>query len=216
MKHTILYILFFAVILAGCRKNEEIVFRETGIVKDFAGAGNCGFVIELDNDKQIQPLYYPDEFSFAQGQRVLVEYTELPDVIPTCDCGVAADISYIEELSCTPYIDLYSNNYDSLKTDPVYIKEAYINGNSLHLKISYGGGCRDHYIDLARIHEENSGSNDIPLLEIRHDANGDLCEAFITKVICFDVSPLIIEGINEFRLFANSEGEENFNEIFEF
>src|SRR5665811_789713 len=104
MKRIILILFLFAIVLNGCEKeNNEIKLEATGIVVDYAGAGDCGFVIELDNGNRIQPLYYPNGFTFSPGQRVLVEYIVLNNVISPCDRGLASDISYIEELNCAPY-----------------------------------------------------------------------------------------------------------------
>ncbi|MDD4108799.1 MAG: NigD-like C-terminal domain-containing protein [Prolixibacteraceae bacterium] len=213
MRQIIIYSLLPVLIFTGCEKKENTISLDTGIVTDFAGLGNCGVVIDLDNGKQIQPLFYPDNFIFAEGQRIIVEYREIPDVIPACDKGSAAEILYIEELGCAPLTDLYPYNYDSLANDPVFINEAYIEGECMHLKISYPGGCREHGIDLARIHAD-ADKNSITLLEIRHDSKGDMCEAFITKEYCFDLSGLKIEGIDEFRLSARLNDEDDYNQIF--
>ena len=208
--------LFLAVILfSGCQQEEEITFQETGLVVDYAGAGNCGFVIELDNGTRIQPLYYPDDFIFAHGQRVLIEYVELSNMIPACDRGAACEIKYIEELSCAPYIDLYFSNYDSLARDPIFMHEAFIDGDCLHIKLSFSGGCQEHTIDLARMHPWYSNSTNIPTFEIRHNANGDVCEAYFTKELRFDLTPLKLEGKTEFVLTAKLTNGDVYNKIFE-
>ena len=59
-------LIIFSLFLVGCQEDEEITFQETGLVVDYAGAGNCNFVIELDNGNRIQPIYYPDGFTFFQ------------------------------------------------------------------------------------------------------------------------------------------------------
>ncbi|MFW5831311.1 MAG: hypothetical protein ACOCVA_03615 [Prolixibacteraceae bacterium] len=211
-----LFTLFITAVLTGCMQDQSIVtIQETGVVTDYAGAGNCKYVIELDNGSRIQPMHCPGSFNFAQGQRVLVEYIELPDVISTCDRGAASEIVYIEELNCQPYIDLYFHNYDSLPRDPVFIHEAFVDGECLEVKLSYSGGCREHTIDLARMNPLNAGSSDIPAFEIRHNANGDRCEALFTKNIRFDLTPLKEEGKKEFVLTANLSNGEVYNEIFE-
>lgn len=215
MKRTGLLFTLIVLLLTACQEDDKITLMETGIVVDYAGAGNCGFVIELDNGNHIQPLYFPDGFVFANGQRVLVEYTELPNVIPTCDRGAASDITYIEELSCAPYVDLYFSNYDSLARDPIYLHEAFVDGDCLQIKLSYGGGCEEHTIDLARMHPWVASSTNIPTFEIRHNANGDMCEAYFTKELRFDLTQLKLEGKTEFVLTAKLADGEIYNEIFD-
>ena len=215
MKRTILFLSLVAVVLIGCQKEEEPSFQETGVVVDYAGAGNCSFVIELDNGKRIQPLHFPDEFNFVHGQRVLVEYRELENTIPSCDRGTPCDVLFAEELSCAPWVDLYFSNYDSLARDPIFLHEAFVDGDCLQLKISYSGGCKEHTVDLAYMHQWNPGSNDIPTFEIRHDSKGDLCEGLITREYRFDLTPLIIDGETEFVLTAKLNGGDTYSKIFE-
>jgi len=216
MKRIIFLFTLIAIVLSGCQKeDDEIILQQTGIVMDYAGAGNCSFVIELDNGDRIQPLYYPDGFIFAQGQHVLVEYVELLNVVSACDRGTASDIKYAEELSCAPFVDLYFNNYDSLARDPVYIHDVFIDGDCLNIKLSYSGGCADHTINLARMHPWTASSSTIPTFEIRHNANNDLCEAYFTQELRFSLIPLRLEGITEFVLTAKLNSGEFYNEIFD-
>jgi len=215
MKRTILIIVLFTSLLISCEKEDSLTFWETGTVIDYAGAGNCGIIIELDNGGRIQPMNYPDGFNFADGQRVLVQYNELINVNPTCDKGAASQISYIEELSCAPYVDLYFSNYDSLARDPVYLHDVYVDGNCLQIKISYSGGCKEHTVDLARMHPWGTGNSSVPTFEIRHNANGDMCEARFTKELRFDLTPLKQEGIKEFVLTAKLENGEMYHELFD-
>ncbi|MCG6186057.1 NigD1/NigD2 family lipoprotein [Maribellus maritimus] len=215
MKQLLITLIFAVFLFASCQQDDEVMLMETGTVVDYAGAASCGVVIELDNGNRIQPLYFPDGFTFTQGQRVLVEYKELPNIIPTCDRGTASDISYVEELNCAPYINLNFNNYDSLARDPVFIHEAFVDGDCLQIKLSYSGGCQEHTIDLARMHPWVTGSSNIPTLEIRHNANGDMCEALFTKELRFDLTPLKQEGKTEFVLTAKLADGEDYSEIFD-
>ena len=215
MKRTIYLILLSIVFFTSCNKDDEITLQDTGTVIDYAGAGNCGIVIELDNGNRIQPMYFPDGFTFTDGQRVLVEYTELPNIISPCDRGIASDITYVEELSCAPYVDLYFDNYDSLARDPIYLQDAFVDGNCLQIELSYSGGCEEHTIDLALMHPWINGSTSIPTFEIRHNANGDMCNALFTKQLRFDLTPLILQGKKEFVLTAKLVSGEMYNKVFE-
>ncbi|WP_167619789.1 hypothetical protein [Maribellus sediminis] len=212
------FIILFSVILfalASCQDDNEPVLTDTGTVVDYAGAGNCGIVIELDGGSRIQPMYYPKGFVFSQGQRVLVEYVEMNNIKNSCDRGIPCEVSYVEELSCAPYVDLYFENYDSLARDPVHLHEAFMDGTCLYVKVSYPGGCQDHTIDLARMHPWTASSSTVPTFEIRHNANDDLCEGWFTKELRFDLSDLIEEGKTEFVLTAKLLNDEVYNEIFE-
>ena len=215
MKRIFLLFALSVILTTSCQNDDEIVLDEIGIVVDYAGAGNCSFVIELENGSRIQPLYYPDGFTFSQGQRVHVQYVEMNNVISPCDRGIPAEVVFIEELNCAPYIDLYFSNYDSLARDPVFIHEAFMDGDCLQIKLSYSGGCKTHTIDLARMHPWTASSSAVPTFEIRHNANGDMCEAWFTKEMRFDLSSLRLEGKKEFVLTAKLTDGTMYNKLFE-
>ena len=204
----------FLFVFVSCQEEEEILFAETGLVLDYALAGDCGIVIELDNGSRIQPMYYPKNHSFMHGQRVLVEYIEMDNVINGCDRGVPCDIKYVEELACAPYIDVYFANKDSLANDPLNVNAAYMDGDCLYFQVTYSGGCQKHTINLARMHPRTSGGSKIPTFEIRHNANGDVCEGYFTKEFRFDISKLKQEGTKKFVLSAKLTGGETYNKTF--
>lgn len=215
MKRIVVILSLFIFLFTACEEEDALLFQESGIVVDYAGAGDCGFVIELDNGNKIIPMYYPKDHTFTNGQRVLVEYYELDQVSTACDRGIACEIVYAEELSCAKYVDLYFENYDSLARDPVHLQEAFVDGNCLYFKVSYSGGCQDHTIDLARMHPWTASSSNIVTFEIRHNANDDLCEAWFTKEFRFDLSELKKEGKKEFVLTAKLLNGEVYNKIFD-
>lgn len=114
-----------------------------------------------------------------------------------CACTGQIESDKIELLQgdCQKYVDLDSSNYDSLRTDPITIIEAKIEGDCLKLKLQYGGGCKEHQVDLALIHPW-CGTPPLPppTFEIRHDSNNDLCKALITKEYSFDISGIKEQG----------------------
>ncbi|MBN1821971.1 MAG: hypothetical protein JXR31_05430 [Prolixibacteraceae bacterium] len=218
MKTKVLFVVFLFFIIWGCQENNDTVFlQQTGTVIDYSGSGNCGFVVELDDGNNIIPINYPEGFEFAQGQKVWVEYTEMPDVIMLCEKGIACEINRIEQLGCAPYVDLYFSNYDSLARDPVYIHSVNIDGDCLHIKLSYSGGCEEHDIDLARMHPWCATPPlPPPTFEIRHNSHGDMCEALITREFRFDLSPLKEEGAKTFTVNALLTNNEVYHETFDY
>lgn len=215
MKRLTFLLAVFAFAFTACQNDEEIILEEVGTVFDYASAENCGFVIELENGAKIQPLYYPDGFTFSQGQRVHVQYAELTNVVPSCNRGTPAEIIFVEELDCAPFIDLNYSNIDSLAHDPIYIHEAFVDGDCLQIKLSYSGGCKQHTIDLARMLPSESDNSNIPTFEISHNANGDMCEAYFTKELRFDLTPLKLEGKKDFVLTAKLTNGEVYKKVFE-
>ncbi len=209
----ILVVFTLLAVVVGCEDTEDLSpIQKTGTVVDYAGSGNCGFVIELEDGSSILPIHYPENFTFGHGQLVWVEFIKIPNVNPLCDRGMPCEISAVEELTCASYTNLNLNNYDSLSFDAVYIHEIYLDGDCLHIKLSYSGGCEDHIIDLARIHKEGQGNTAV--FEIRHEDNGDVCEAYITKNFRYDLSALANEGIHDFTIYAKMFNEELYSESF--
>jgi hypothetical protein len=83
--------------------------------------------------------------------------------------------------------------------------------------LSYTGGCQDHNIDLARMNPWNdSDPNPVPVFEIRHNGNNDMCEAFITRQLSFDLSPLKEEGAKTFTVNAILLDYKVYNETFNY
>jgi hypothetical protein len=117
----------------------------------------------------------------------------------------------VPENSCPKYKELGFLNQDSLKTDPINVLAVKIEGDCLRLTLQYGGGCREHEIDLVLMLPE-CGTPPLPPPDFRisHDAHGDVCKALITKEYSFDLSGIREEGKTktDFVLNArNSAGE---------
>ena len=73
--------------------------------------------------------------------------------------------------------------------DPYDIDAATIDGDMLLVTVSYGGGCKKHEFTLdidGGFLESNPVQARVRLL---HDANGDLCAAYITEERQFDLTP---------------------------
>jgi len=104
----------------------------------------------------------------------------------------------VNKNACIKYVELNYSNYNSLKTDPLTIISTKIDGDCLVLTLQYGGGCKEHQIDLALIQPE-CGTPPLPppTFEIRHNANDDMCKALITKEYTFDISGIRENGKNK-------------------
>ncbi len=103
-----------------------------------------------------------------------------------------------ETTDCPKYVELNFSNYNSLNTDPISIISAKVDGDCLKLTLQYGGGCKEHQVDLALIQPE-CGTPPLPppTFEIRHNANGDVCKALVTKEYSFNISGIREEGKNK-------------------
>lgn len=126
------------------------------------------------------------------AQKLLVSFSIL--LIASCNEPVALT----DRMDCTKYKEISYLNYDSLKSDPITLINATVEGDCLKLTLQYGGGCEEHQVDLARILPD-CGTPPLPppTFEIRHDAKGDACKALITKEYSFDLSGIRENGKSE-------------------
>ena len=75
-------------------------------------------------------------------------------------------------------------------SDAVNIQGFVIKGDSLELAVSFGGGCRDHAFVLL---SDAVWLESYPVqvgVTLSHNANGDACDALLSRVLRFDLTPL--------------------------
>lgn len=100
------------------------------------------------------------------------------------------------------------------KSDPFDVGSVRIVGDVLIVEVRYGGGCAEHSFALL---DTGIATKSIPpqhRLRLVHDAQGDTCEAYLTRELFFDISPLrklysaldqvviLIEGIEGSTLYT--------------
>ena len=76
----------------------------------------------------------------------------------------------------------------TLGDDDYVLNSATIDGDTLMISVSYGGGCERHAVALviAASFIETSPVR-LPAV-LRHEANGDSCEAWLTESYAFDLT----------------------------
>ena len=75
-------------------------------------------------------------------------------------------------------------------TDEYVINAATLQGDTLSINVSYSGGCETHAFTLVA---EQRFLESLPVqlrVSLAHNANGDICEAWITEVYHFDLTPI--------------------------
>lgn len=78
-------------------------------------------------------------------------------------------------------------NKDQLNIDGVSIDQDNISSN-----ISYSGGCKDHNIELYALKEFAESNPAQVTLMLSHNADNDMCEAYLTQKVLFDLTALKI------------------------
>lgn len=85
---------------------------------------------------------------------------------------------------------IIAENFDV--KDNFDLNKVWLEGSTLHLSVSYGGVCGEHTFALyiytyGFILESYPPQMDIVLV---HDSQGDICKAYITEDLKFDISPI--------------------------
>ena len=76
----------------------------------------------------------------------------------------------------------------ALGDDGYVLNHAAISGDTLSVSVSYAGGCETHALTLV-IAASFTESSPVQLsAALRHDANGDACEAWLTHSYAFDLA----------------------------
>jgi hypothetical protein len=76
------------------------------------------------------------------------------------------------------------------RQDLCFVQGARIEEDTLHLRVSYIGGCTEHDFRLVALDFFSEGAPLRAELLLAHDARGDACKAMIREVLRFDVSPI--------------------------
>jgi hypothetical protein len=189
-----------------------------GVVKDMSGTNGCGLVIELDDGTVIVPYQLDTSMTLAEGQEVEIAYSEIPVSNYSCGAGVVADVKWLEQSGCGPIIiqkSELSSGSNKLPSDPFVIGGAKIIDDCLEISLSFSGGCEAHefimdYQELPKF-EKYSGK-----LTLGHNSHGDLCEAYITQTVSFNLAPLQKPEENMIRLILVKEGDKDYQLIIDY
>lgn len=66
----------------------------------------------------------------------------------------------------------------------------FVEGNTLHVTVQYGGGCARHEFTLLASHVFMESNPVQSAIAIRHRANGEVCKAWLTRALRFDLTAL--------------------------
>lgn len=163
-----------------------------GVVRDYTGLDGCGWVIELEDGKKLEPAIVLPNIQFYDGQEVTVWYEELEGMSSTCMAGQIAKIYKIQSESCASFVTLPLDGLlEDYPTDEINIDTAYIEGNNLHISIGHSGGCEEHTYQLLMF-PITCATPPLPkpVFWLSHNANGDMCEAYLRDTLCFNISAL--------------------------
>jgi hypothetical protein len=78
---------------------------------------------------------------------------------------------------------------DADPSDPLMVTRLEIEGDTLHVDVSHGGGCEEHGYGLC-YEEAWAASSPIQVgFRVLHDDGGDSCDALLNQQLSFDLTP---------------------------
>lgn len=81
-------------------------------------------------------------------------------------------------------------NAGMIRKDMLNITEVSLVNDILNFSVGYSGGCREHLIELFALKEIAKSNPAQVTINLSHFANGDMCEAYITRKVEFDLTLL--------------------------
>lgn len=106
----------------------------------------------------------------------------------TLGCPLSSKTDPPEDFSTCDADDGYSLSIGGLDTAA---SELSVEGDTLSVAVSYGGGCEDHLFAICWPDQSFLESDPVQVnLEIWHGGEEDLCDAYLSDVLTFDLSPL--------------------------
>jgi len=213
-------VIFFTAVLAlfagGCLQveyrfdvSEDHNLYEAEVI--YTGApevDGCGWQIRVD-DKFYHPENLAEGFK-VENLPVMIEFIETRDIFK-CGRGGASfktiRILQIEKKKTSKEVAiLQENQWNELKMDRFRMDSVYVDGDTIRLKVSYSGGCRDHLFKLWKLPPNALVPPPVELL-LDHDAHGDMCEAWLTRWLAFSLRPIRINGKQEVTFLMRGSPE---------
>jgi hypothetical protein len=204
-------VLAVAGVMASCHvepdENCEYGFREAVIV--YSGApevDGCGWMVLIDS-----VAYHPVDLGIDYQMSdlpVLIKYVLDPEVFRCGRGGAVYPAIRITDIkkNTAELLFLKDNEWDKYSLDAFRLDSAYVHGDNLMMQVGYSGGCRDHEFILWKL--PPNALNPPPIeLALSHQANGDMCEAYITRWLSFSLVPLRERGKSEITFLLRGSPE---------
>lgn len=100
-----------------------------------------------------------------------------------------------------PVILSFGTTESDYIVDPYRIDQATIQGDELHIKVTYTGGCEEHLFELMALNDFLASQPAQAELLLTHDANRDNCEAVVNEELKFSLLSLK----EEYRIALGTE-----------
>lgn len=162
----------------------------------WAGDGEVFFNISTGNYSQrytVHTYLEPREFVIENYLIQLINLlpaTRSDRRIKPEEYNVDIRITKLMRKSPYPVQLIDAGNTGMLRKDMLNVTEVFLENDILSFSVGYGGGCREHLIELFALKEIAKSNPAQVTINLSHFANGDECEAYVTRKVQFDLTPL--------------------------
>ncbi len=122
--------------------------------------------------------------------------TITPTITPTSTMSGTATATPTLDATAVPtateaiHVLLPEETFEDFPFDPIAIVAAAVDGDSIDMRVRYGGGCETHDIRLLAGREIMESYPPQADIRLSHDAHGDMCRALIYEDLRYDLTPL--------------------------
>ncbi len=160
------------------------------------------FVINLDNGSVVTPSSAITDFTPKDSDRVWVRFYPVSET-PLTDStfNYVARIYNINDVLFKAVKKLSQVSEDSVGHDPIIVRGAWIAPKDiLNLDLKFYSSGSVHYINLLDNGEGNGIANPY-VLELRHNARGDMKEFPVYAVVSFKLNSLRVSGQSQVSFY---------------
>jgi len=197
----ILLFIFINLFIAGCNDDDKYSLGDYWITIGNIEGNNDSYIIVTDEGERLYPSAsavpgYPLE----DGDRLWVNYTILGDGEEDSDIDYYVKVNYFEDILTKGIFILTPENADSIGHDPVWVQnpdeDIWIANNYLNIFFKYEGApWIVHFINVVSDIDNPTTPEGVPVLELRHNKNGDPYEGtLLTGFISINMKSLQEEG----------------------
>jgi hypothetical protein len=160
------------------------------------------YVINLDNGSIVTPNSALAGFNPKDSDRVWVRFDPISNTrLTDSTYNYVAKIYSINDILFKAVKKLSQVSEDSVGHDPIIVRDAWISPKDiLNLDLKFYTGGSVHYINLLDNGEGDGVSNPY-ILELRHNARGDMNQYVAYGTVSFKLNSLRVAGQNQVKFF---------------
>lgn len=162
----------------------------------WAGDAEVFFNISTENSSQRYTLH-----SGLEPREIVIEnyLIQLINLFPAAksdrrikpeEYNVEIRVAKLNRKSPYPVQLINAANAGMIRKDLLNITEVSLENDILNFSVGYSGGCREHLIELFALKEIAKSNPAQVTINLSHFANGDMCLAYVTRKVQFDLTPL--------------------------